>query len=173
VSGRGGESKGESINGAGEAGEAGLSGEGGITIGEGIESIGGRVVSTEGRSIGDGSWSSLIRSNSILRFSCRSSGLSSSVSSSKGRPYFFLILPVMLWMAVPVEFALRARVVIMGEAFTVVLVEAGEGGASVCAWERRSMLGLNMRGIERRFSSTVEAGDGERGQSRADMEQLR
>jgi hypothetical protein len=76
-------------------------------------------------------------------------------------------------MAVPVEYARRARVVIIGEAFSVVLVEAGDGGVSICPWDSRSMLGLNIRGKERRFSSTVEAGDGERVPSRVDIEQVR
>jgi hypothetical protein len=67
----------------------------------------------------------------------------------------------------------------IGEAFTavlVVLVDAGEGGTSVKLVVRRgnlSKLGLNIRGIERRFSSKIEAGEDERGQSRTDMEHAR
>ena len=170
MSGRGGESKGELSNGAGEAGSTG---EGGITIGEGSWLREGRDVSTDGRSIGEGSCSSLIRSNSMLRFIWRSSVLSTRISSSKASPYLFLALPEILWMAVPVEYAIRERVVTTGDALTAVLVEAGEGGASACAWDSPSMLAFNIRGNERRFSSTVEAGDGERGPSSIDMEHAR
>jgi hypothetical protein len=175
VSGMAGDKRGEANSGAGDVGP---SGEGGMTVGEGTTGASGRVDSADGRSIGEGSESSLMRSSSTLRFIDRSSGVSTSVWSSNVRLYFFLMLPVMLCRAVPVELARRARVLTTGtgEAFTAVLVDAGEGGASVKLVVRRgslSRLGLNIRGIERRFSSRVEAGEGERGQSSIDMEKVR
>lgn len=84
------------------------------------------------------------------------------------------MLPVILWMAVPVECARRERVVMTGEALTAVFVDAGDGGVvSVLRRGKRSRLGLNIRGNDRRFSSKVEAGDGERGHSSIDMEHVR
>lgn len=175
VCGMAGERRGEASSGVGEVGP---SGDAGMTIGDGIAGGSGRVDSAEGRSIGEGSCSSLMRSSSTLRFIVRSSAVSASVWSSKVSPYLFLMLPEILCIAVPVELARRARVftTVTGEAFTAVLVEAGEAGASVKLVVRRgslSKLGLNIRGIERRFSSSVEAGDGERGQSRIDIENVR
>lgn len=175
VSGMAGDKRGEASRGAGEVGPS-VDGE--MTTGEGMVAGSGRVDSAEERSIGEGRESSLMRRSSTLRFIERSSGVSTSVWSSNVRPYFFLMLPVMLWRAVPVEFARRARVLTTGagEAFTAVLVDAGEGGVSVKLVVRRgslSMLGLNIRGNERRFSSRVEAGDGERGHSNMDMENVR
>lgn len=74
----GGESIGDASSGAGEVGVVDPS-EGGMTIGEDIDVGSGRGVSAEGRSMGEGRASSLMRSNSTLRFICRSSALSTSV----------------------------------------------------------------------------------------------
>lgn len=76
-------------------------------------------------------------------------------------------------MAPPVEFARRGRGLGTGEALVAVLIEDGDGGVSVVTWGRRSTLDLSSRGIERCFSFRVEAGDGEGGLSRVDMEELR
>jgi hypothetical protein len=70
--------------------------DGCLETGEGIAGAGGRVDSADGRSMGDGSDSSLMRSSSTLRFIERSSAVSTSVWSSNGSPYFFLMLPVIL-----------------------------------------------------------------------------
>jgi len=57
----------------------------------------------------------------------------------------------------------------------VVAGVVGEAGTSLKLMRRGSLsiLGLNMRGNERRFSSAVEGSDDERGESRADMETVR
>ena len=62
-----------------------------------------------------------------------------------------------------------------GVAGVVGLADVGEPGRSLKLVRRGSlsMLGLNMRGNERRFSSELEVSDDERGQSRADMETAR
>jgi hypothetical protein len=76
VSGIDGDKRGEASSGAGEVGP---SDEGGITIGEGIAGGSGRVDSADGRSMGEGNCSSLMRSSSTLRFIVRSSAVSTNV----------------------------------------------------------------------------------------------
>lgn len=63
----------------------------------------------------------------------------------------------------------------VGVAGVVGLAGVGEAGTCLKLVRRGSLsiLGLNMRGNERRFSSEVEVSDDERGQSRADMETVR
>lgn len=75
----------------------------------------------------------------------------------------------------PVEFARRERVFETGEALVVVRVSTGEGEGSVKLVLRgsRSLPARSSRGSERWFSSTVEAGDAERGESRKDMDMVR
>lgn len=146
--------------------------EGAITILDGITARGNLVDSTDGRSMGAANVSSFMRSNSTLGFIRRSS---TSVWSSKATPCFFLKLPVKLWRAVPVELARDGRVFVSGTAGVMGLADVGEAGISLKLARRGSfsILGLNIRGNERRFSSEVEIGDGERGHSRADMETVR
>lgn len=149
--------------------------EGAMTVWEGMTARGNVADSTDGRSMGAASVNSFMRSNSTLDFIRRSSTASTSVWSSKATPCFFLKLPVKLWRAVPVELARDERVLVAGVAGVMGLADVGEAGTSLKLARRGSfsILGLNMRGNERRFSSELEAGDGERGQSRADMETVR
>lgn len=78
-------------------------------------------------------------------------------------------------VAVPAELARRPRVFNTGEEFDSVLVGTGDEEVSVKLIRRGSLspAALNSPGIEPRFSSRVEAGDVERGESRNDMETAR
>ena len=176
---RSGSERGGESNGVGRVGE---SLEGRVMIGDGIVITVGRVlgssvgVSEEDRSRVEGRASSFMRSNSTLRFVCLSSSLSGSAWSSKASPYRLLMLPLILkTLVLPVELARRDRVFWTGEAFGVVFVESGEGKASVKLVLRGSlsMPVLRSFGKERRFSSTVETGEAERGDSRNDMDTVR
>jgi hypothetical protein len=74
-----------------------------------------------------------------------------------------------------VEFARRERAFCLGETFIGVRDKTGEGEGSVklVLRGRRSLPDRSSFGIERWFSSTVEAGEAERGESRKDMDTVR
>ena len=76
----------------------------------------------------------------------------------------------------PVELARRERVFWTGEAFGVVFVEGGGCVDSAVKLVLRGSLSrpdLSSLGNERWCSSTVEAGEAERGESRNDMDTVR
>jgi hypothetical protein len=140
------------------------------------EGIGGRFVDTS-EDERSGSTSSLMRRSSTLRLICLSSSLSAGACPSNARPWRRRMLPLVVKrLLVPVEFARRERVFRLGEAGGGVGLEVGGGCGDVLVKlvlrGSRSML-LRRRGNERRFSSKVEAGDAERGESRTDMDTVR
>jgi len=120
-----------------------------------------------------GSTSSLIRLISVLRLICLSSSVSWTAWSSRVRPNFFRVLPVLEpKSALPVELERRDRLVTRGEEEGEVWVEVGVD--IDCELTARSLCVpvLNILGMTRRFSSIVDAGEAERGESIYDMLRL-
>ena len=116
-------------------------------------------------------------SNSTLHLIFLSSSLSASGWSSKASPCLLLILPLIVKRLVfPVEFARRERVLRPGEEFGEFLVSRGASGVSAVKLVLRGILSiplLSSLGNERRFSSSADAGEAERGESRNDIDTVR
>lgn len=69
---------------------------------------------------------------------------------------------------------LRPRVVTTGEVLVVVLVDTGDVGASILLLRRTLPVpDRNSLWTEWQLSSSIDAGDAERGESRTDMEAVR
>lgn len=146
----------------------------GIVMTVGRESFAVVETSEDDRS---GRTSSLMRSSSTLRLICRSSSLSASGSPSNASPCRLRRLPLMVRRFVlPVEFARRERVLRPGEEFGELLASSRAGEESAVKLVLRGIRSMPLRssrGIVRRFSSMIDTGDVERGDSRKDMDTAR